>query len=145
MGDFNVVLLHYETHNQSRDFLDEMFSASLKPNITTPTQITPQSKTLTDNIFTNVLDEDIVCGNFTWSTSDHLVQFLIHTNETISDQKLKKDIHIKHFKNLDKRKLKEDLENIDWNQLLAIYCNDRNISLNIFLKSVNSILDRHVP
>ena len=145
MGDFNVVLLHYETHNQSRDFLDEMFSASLKPNITTPTQITPQSKTLTDNIFTNVLDEDIVCGNFTWSTSDHLVQFLIYTNETISDQKLKKDIHIKHFKNLDKRKLKEDLENIDWNQLLAIYCNDRNISLNIFLKSVNSILDRHVP
>ena len=65
MGDFNVVLLHYETHNQSRDFLDEMFSASLKPNITTPTQITPQSKTLTDNIFTNVLDEDIACGNFT--------------------------------------------------------------------------------
>ena len=31
MGDFNVDLLHYETRNQSRDLLDEMFSASLKP------------------------------------------------------------------------------------------------------------------
>ena len=51
---------------------------------------------------------------------------------------------MKHLKNLDKRKFKEELENIDWNQLLAVYSNDPNISLNIFLKSVNSILDRHV-
>ena len=54
-------------------------------------------------------------------------------------------MYIKHFKNLDKRKFKEELENIDWNQLLAVYCNDPNIFLDIFLKSVNSILDRHVP
>ena len=37
MSDFNVDLLLHETHNQSRDFLDKMFSASLKPHITTPT------------------------------------------------------------------------------------------------------------
>ena len=79
------------------------------------------------------------------STSDHLVQCLIYTNKTLSDQKSKKDIQIEHFKNLDKRKFNEELENIDWNQLLAVYCNDPNISLDIFLKSVDSILDRHVP
>ena len=107
MGDFNMDLLHYETHNQSRDFLDKMFSASLKPHITTPTRITPQSKTLIDNIFTNFLDEDIACGNVTCCTSDHLDQSLIYTNKTLSDQILKKDIRIKHFKNLDKRKFKE--------------------------------------
>ena len=67
---------------------------------------------------------------------------MIYTNKAVSGQGLKK--YIKHFKNLDKRKFKE-LENIDWNQLLAVYCNDTNISLDIFLKSVNSILDRHVP
>ena len=39
MGYFNVDLLHYETHNQSRDFLDKKFSAPLKPNIITPTWI----------------------------------------------------------------------------------------------------------
>ena len=59
MGHFNIDLLHYETHNQSRDYLDKMFYALLKPNITTPTQIPPRSKTLIDNIFTNLLDEDI--------------------------------------------------------------------------------------
>ena len=69
---------------------------------------------------TNLLDEDIVCGNLTCSSSDHLAQFLIYTNETLSDQELKKDVRIKHFKNLDKRKSKEEHENIDWNQLIAI-------------------------
>ena len=69
---------------------------------------------------------------------------MIYANKALSDQKFKKDIHIK-YKNLDKRKFKEAFENIDWNQLLAVYCNDPNISLDIFLKTVNSILDRHVP
>ena len=46
MGDFNVDWVHYGTHNQSRDFLDKMFSVLLKPHITTPTLITPRSKTL---------------------------------------------------------------------------------------------------
>ena len=120
-------------------------SASFKPHIITPTRITPQSKTLIDNIFTNFLDEDIVWGNLTCSTSDHIAQFLIYINKTLSDQRLKIDIHIRHFKNLDKTKVKEELENIDWNQILAVYCNDPNISLDIFLKSVYSILNRHVP
>ena len=147
MGDFNVDLLHYENHNQSRDILDKKFSASLKPHITTPTRITPWSKTLIDNTFANFLDEDILCGNLTCSTNDHLAQFLIYTNKTLRYQKLKKEIHIKkyiytHFRTLDKRKFKEELENIDWNQLLDVYCDDPNISLNIFLKL---ILDRYIP
>ena len=40
-------------------------------------------------------------------------------------------ISIKHFKNLDKRKFKDELENIDCNQLLAVYCNDPSIFLDI--------------
>ena len=110
-GDFNLDLLHYETHNQCRDFLDKMFSASLKPHITTSTQTTSQSKTLIDNIFTNVLDEDIVCGNLTCSTSDHLAQFLIYTNEPVSDQKLKIYIYtLNNSKNLIKESLSWSLK-----------------------------------
>ena len=37
MSDFNMDLRHYETHNQNRDFLDKMFSASLKLHIAAPT------------------------------------------------------------------------------------------------------------
>ena len=49
MGDFNVDVFHHETHNQSRNFLDEA----------------------------------IACGNLTYSTSDHLAQFLIYTNNAV--------------------------------------------------------------
>ena len=59
MGDFNVDLVHYEAHNQSKDFLDKMLSPSLKLYISTHTQITPRSNTLVDDIF---IDFDIVCG-----------------------------------------------------------------------------------
>ena len=31
MGDFNVDLLHHETHSQSSELLDKMFSALLSP------------------------------------------------------------------------------------------------------------------
>ena len=37
LGDFNVDLLHYESNNPTREFLDLIFSASLTPQITIPT------------------------------------------------------------------------------------------------------------
>ena len=53
-------------------------------------------------------------------------------------------MYIKCFKSFDHRKFKEELENIDWNQILAVNCNNLGIALDIFLKLANSILDRHV-
>ena len=77
--------------------------------------------------------------------SKHLAQFLIYTNKTVSDQELQNEKEIKGFKSFDKTKFKEELENKEWNQLLTVYSNDLNTSSDIFLKSVNSVLDRHVP
>ena len=55
----------------------------------------------------------------------------------------------KHVSNTSKISLKEsfrrNLKKKDWNQLLAFCCNDPNINLAIFLKSVNSTLNRQVP
>ena len=55
----------------------------------------------------------------------------------------------KHVSNTSKISLKEsfrrNLKKKDWNQLLAFCCNDPNINLDIFLRSVNSTLNRHVP
>ena len=60
MCDFNVNFLIYKTHNQNRDFLHKTFSASLKQRIKTPNRITPCSKTQIDNIFTILLDDNII-------------------------------------------------------------------------------------
>ena len=49
IGDFNVDLLHYESNNPTRKFLDLYFSASLTPWISIPTPLTAHSKTLIDS------------------------------------------------------------------------------------------------
>ena len=44
-----------------------------------------------------------------------------------------------------KEKSKEALASTNWNELLATYCNDLNISLRLLLKTVNAILGKYAP
>ena len=50
LGDLSINLLKYENH-KAADFLDQIYSTSLVPHITSPTRITSFSRTLIDNIF----------------------------------------------------------------------------------------------
>ena len=52
VGDFNIDLLHYESHTQPRDFLDCMYSGSLSQQITTPTRMTACSSKIFGKIST---------------------------------------------------------------------------------------------
>ena len=80
LGDFNVNLLNYNEHNQTNEFLDSLASNSFIPLILQPTRITSHSNTLIDNIFSNVIDPDIISGNLTTTISDHLPRFAIIPN-----------------------------------------------------------------
>ena len=53
MGDFNINLLNYDQHTDTRDYVDKMFSNAFLPLITKPTRITPISATSLDNIYSN--------------------------------------------------------------------------------------------
>ena len=64
--------MNYNEHNQANDFLDSLASNSFIPLILQPTRITSHSTTLIDNIFSNVIDPDIISGNLTATISDHL-------------------------------------------------------------------------
>ena len=80
LGDFNVNLLNYNEHNQANEFLDSLASNSFIPLILQPTRITSHSNILIDNIFSNVIDPNIISGNLTATISDHLPQFAIIPN-----------------------------------------------------------------
>ena len=80
LGDFNVKLWNYNEHNQTNEFLDSHTSNSFIPLILQPARITSNSTTLIDNIFSNVIDPDIISGNVTATISDHLPQFAIILN-----------------------------------------------------------------
>ena len=55
LGDFNINLLNYNEHQPTNEFLDSLASNSIIPYTLQPTRITSHSKTLIDNIFSNVL------------------------------------------------------------------------------------------
>ena len=71
--DYNIDLLILTT----TEFINSMYSTSLYPSITRPTRITTHSATLIDKIFSNVIDEKVVCGLIINDTSDHLPVFAI--------------------------------------------------------------------
>ena len=80
LGDFNVNLLNYNEHNETNEFLASLASNSFIPLILQPTRIISHSNTLIDNIFSNVIDPNIISGNLTATISDHLPQFAIIPN-----------------------------------------------------------------
>ena len=144
LGDFNVDLLHYESNNPTREFLDLMFSASLIPQITIPTRLTVRSKTLIDNIFTTSIDENSISGNLESCISDHYAQFLIFPSlRSFNQNNIKK--HTRSYKNLDSKKFKEELRSIKWATALANVNNDVNESLKKFLNLTNRLIDKYAP
>ena len=144
LEDFNVDLLHYESNNPTREFLDLMFSASLTPQVTIPSCLTVRLITLIDNVFTNSVEEHSTSRNPECCISDYLAQFLIFPNQRV----LQQNNHTKYersYKNLDNNKFKNELQSIDWTTALCINNNDVNQSLENFLNISNSLLDKYAP
>ena len=65
LDDFNVDLLKYGKHAPTNEFLDSLSSHMFLPHIIQPTRISTNSKTLIDNIFSNIHTPSSVSGNLT--------------------------------------------------------------------------------
>ena len=70
-------LLNYNDHQPTNEFLDSLTSNSFLRYILQPTRLTSHSKTLIDNIFSNVISYEVISGNITATISDHLPQFFL--------------------------------------------------------------------
>ena len=80
LGDFNVNFLNYIEHNQINEFEDSLASTSFILLLLQPTKITSHSNSLLDNIFSNVIDPDLISGNLTATIYNQLPQFAIIPN-----------------------------------------------------------------
>ena len=144
-GDFNIDLLKIETDDSISDFYNSLTSHLFVPHITLPTRITSHSQTLIDNIFSNDPNfEEGISGNFTFSISDHLAQFLIMPRK---DNRLprKHNLLKRDFKKYDKAELVAEVININWPGILSLELGDPNHSYERFNKKINEVLDTHVP
>ena len=77
MRDFNIDLLKFETCSYSKELLELTQSFSLLPAVDTPTRVYGTQATLIDNIFSNNLENSLICGNIITDTTDHFTQVCI--------------------------------------------------------------------
>ena len=113
LGDFNINLLNYNIHSPTNEFLDSLASNSFLPYM--PTRITSHSKTLIDNIFTNVIFPDSISGNLTATISNNLPQFLVVLNIFSNPPSNKSNIYETDWSNFDQENFILDYFSMNWN------------------------------
>ena len=143
LGDFNVNLLNYNEHNQTNEFLDSLASNSFIPLILQPTRITSHSNTLIDNIFSNVIDPDIISGNLTATISDHLPQFSIIPNMFGNVSGNKSNIYEWDWSKFDRENFVLDYFSVDWEDLLTTDELNADDSTRIYLDKINMLLNTY--
>ena len=110
-----------------------------------PARITSDSKTLIDNIFTNVSLPDSLSGNLTATISDHLPQFLIIPNIFSNPPPNKSNIYERDWSNFDQENFVLDYFSINWNETLKTEEQNIVYSTEIFLNKINELLDNITP
>ena len=129
-GDFNIDLLKVTTHKHNSEFLDTLHSRGLYPLITKPSRATSFSATLIDNIFTNVLENNINSGLVINDISDHLPVFATFTYE-LQRKNTEKCHRYKRVRTDDRiNAFRNDLLKQEWNE---VYTDEVNTAYDSFL------------
>ena len=143
LGDFNVDLSKYEQHSSNNEFLDSLVRSMFLPYIIQPTRVTSNSKTVIDNVFSNITSTDIISSNLTATISDHLPQFLI-APEIFRNSPSSKSNYFEHdWSNFNQQNFILDYFSVNWKNVINLEKNDVNHSLQSFFDSVNDLLKRH--
>ena len=121
-----------------------MYASFLLPFISTPSRVTPRSKTLIDNIFSNNIEDGSISGNIVTTISDHYAQFLLLQNLN-NKNPTKGEIYHQDFKKLNKNNLERDLVNTNWDAILEVNNGNVDKSFESFITTVNSIIAEHAP
>jgi len=82
MGDMNIDILKYNTHDKTNSFIDNIMARSFMPKILKPTRISQTSATLIDHIYTNDNFPLSISGIIINDVADHFGVFHIQNNIT---------------------------------------------------------------
>ena len=96
--------------------------------------------TLIDNIFSNVIDPDIISGNLT-AISDHLPQFAIIPNMFGNISGNKSNIYEREWSKFDRKNFPLDYFSVDWEDLLKIDELHADNSTKMYLDKINMLID----
>ena len=107
---------------------------------------TSNSKTITDNIFSNIISTGIISGNLTATISDHLPQFLIAPKIFRNSPSNKFNYFERDWSNFNQENFILDYFSVNWKNIMNLQKkNDVNHSLQCFFDSMNDLLKIHAP
>ena len=144
MGDFNIDLMKNDTHKQTTDFINMMFTNALIPLINKPTRITSHSATIIDNIFSNKYENHvrIMQGNLTTDISDHFAQF--HITEKTRNKSSNTEYMLIRVKNqVNFERYSNAINDFNWSQIEEY--TDCNEAYNFLAESLKQIFNQSFP
>ena len=111
--------MSYDQHLLTNEFLESLSSHIFLPHIVQPTRIRNNSKTLIDDIHSNVyICPNNISGNITTTILDHLLQFLITPDISSNPPSTKLNIFERDWFKFDQENLILDYLSVDWENLI---------------------------
>ena len=141
-GDFNIDLIKEQNHNQTKNFIDAIFSMGLYPVITKPSRIDGNSATLIDNIFTNELQHDNISGLILNDITDHLPVFTTYEYK-VKRRENHSNVHYRVVDSESVQLLNEALETETWEEVYDEL--NVNESYEIFIQKFESLIEKFCP
>ena len=141
-GDFNIDLLKFEVNNETKVFIDTMYSMGLFPLITRPSRLTEFMSTLIDNIFSNIVNFRHYSGLFVTDITDHLPVFVVSNINGVKTLNLKKKYKgIRKISSESLDKFKEDLSKESWASVYS--ANSVDLAYDTFINIFIGLYDKH--
>ena len=129
LGDFNVDLIKYDKHAGTNKFIDSLSSYMYLPYTLHPIRVTGHSQTIFDNIFSNYVSKETVCGNLASTISDHLPQVLFIPSMFSDNPATKSNIFERSWKKSNQAKFLMDYFVKDWSNILNLKHGNVNVSM----------------
>ena len=104
-----------------------------------------QTNKFLDNIFSSVIDPDIISGNLTATISDHLPQFSTIPNMFGNIPGNKSISYERAWSKFNRQNFILDYFSVEWEDLLKIDELNADSSTKTFLDKINMLLDTYAP
>ena len=141
LGDLNIDLLQFSTHNNTNQYLESLLSSGFLPIITFPTRIHKRSATLIDHVFTNNKSTIYEAGILTTPLSDHFPVYYIE--ETKIKNQGPRTVKTRKFTDESIKSYCDLLSSTSWNGIVTD--NNPATAFNNFFDIINEARDIAFP
>ena len=141
LGDMNIDLLKYETHEATHNYLDQIFAHGFLPVITKPTRISNTSTTLIDHIYFNDIKAKFESGIIVTDVADHYGTYLSLGN--CKKSKNSNPIEIRCMNSKATNVFLEHLSNCDFSEIYR--CDTADASYDIFIEKYAAVVEKSFP